>query len=156
MLKQSLSALLICGSLSPLLTIVPPTVAQPENFPRYRGGRMGANLENLNLTPEQRQQLQAVRQQYQSRMEQTRNQLRTAKEELRQMMSGTASEDQIRAKYQQVRELENQMASLRFESMLAMRSILTPQQRQSLATQMQQRRPSNRPMPPQRRYKWGY
>ncbi|WP_448532643.1 Spy/CpxP family protein refolding chaperone [Parathermosynechococcus lividus] len=144
MLKQSLTALLLCGSLSPMLAIAPATVAQPAHTPPgYR------NFENLNLTPEQRQQLQAVRQQYQSRMEQTRNQLRTAKEELRQMMSGTASDDQIRAKHQQVRELENQMASLRFESMLAMRSILTPQQRQALATQMQQRRPGNRPMRPQ-------
>ncbi len=150
MLKQSLTALLLCGSLSSLLAIVPPTVAQSENAPGdYRGRGMGGNLDALNLTPEQRQQLQAVRQQYQSRIEQTRNQLRTAKEELRQMMSGTASEEQIRAKHQQVRELENQLASLRFESMLAMRSILTPQQRQSLATQMQQRRPGNRPMKPQ-------
>ncbi|XFA73113.1 Spy/CpxP family protein refolding chaperone [Thermosynechococcaceae cyanobacterium Okahandja] len=148
MFKQSLSTLLICSSLSPLLAIVPPSMAQAENPPGW-GRSRGGHLDNLNLTPEQRQQLQAVRQQYHSRMDQTRNQLRTAKEELRQMMSGTASEEQIRTKHQQVRDLENQLASLRFESMLAIRSILTPQQRQSLATQMQQRRPGNRPMNPQ-------
>ncbi|URR36150.1 Spy/CpxP family protein refolding chaperone [Thermosynechococcus sp. HN-54] len=145
MLKKSLAALLVCGSLSPLVAIAPPTLADPG----YGGSRSGANLDNLNLTPEQRQRLQAVRQQYQGQMEQTRNQLRTAKAELRQMMSGNASEEQIRSKYQQVRQLENQLASLRFESMLAMRSILTPQQRQALAAQMQQRGPGNRPMKPQ-------
>ncbi|WJI26705.1 Spy/CpxP family protein refolding chaperone [Thermosynechococcus sp. B1] len=145
MLKKSLATLLICGSLSPLLAIAPPSVADPG----YGGPRWGANLDNLNLTPEQRQRLKAVRQQYQGQMEQTRNQLRTAREELRQMMSGNASEDQIRSKHQQVRQLENQLASLRFESMLAMRGILTPQQRQALATQMQQRRQGNRPMKPQ-------
>ncbi|HIK35264.1 MULTISPECIES: Spy/CpxP family protein refolding chaperone [unclassified Thermosynechococcus] len=145
MLKKSLAALLVCSALSPLVAIAPPTLADPG----YGGPRWGANFENLNLTPEQRQRLQAVRQQYQGQMEQTRNQLRTAREELRQMMSGDASEDQIRSKHQQVRQLENQLASLRFESMLAMRGILTPQQRQALATRMQQRRPGNRFMKPQ-------
>ncbi|MFN4066703.1 MAG: Spy/CpxP family protein refolding chaperone [Thermosynechococcus sp.] len=145
MLKKSLAALLVCSALSPLVAIAPSTFADPG----YGGPRWGANLENLNLTPEQRQRLQAVRQQYQGQMEQTRNQLRTAKQELRQMMSGNASEDQIRSKHQQVRQLENQLASLRFESMLAMRGILTPQQRQALATQMQQRRQGNRAMKPQ-------
>ncbi|MFN3678337.1 Spy/CpxP family protein refolding chaperone [Thermosynechococcus sp.] len=145
MLKKSLAALLVCSALSPLVAIAPSTFADPG----YGGPRWRANLENLNLTPEQRQRLQAVRKQYQGQMEQTRNQLRTAKQELRQMMSGNASEDQIRSKHQQVRQLENQLASLRFESMLAMRGILTPQQRQALATQMQQRRQGNRAMKPQ-------
>ncbi|MFN4280277.1 Spy/CpxP family protein refolding chaperone [Thermosynechococcus sp.] len=145
MWKKSLAALLVCSAFSPLVAIAPPTLADPS----YGGPRWGANLENLNLTPEQRQRLQAVRQQYQSQMEQTRTQLRQAKAELRQMMSGNASEDQIRSKHQQVRQLDNQLASLRFESMLAMRGILTPEQRQALASQMQQRRRGNRPMKPQ-------
>ncbi|HIK24411.1 MAG TPA: Spy/CpxP family protein refolding chaperone [Thermosynechococcus sp. M46_R2017_013] len=145
MLKKPLAALLVCSALSPLVAIAAPSLADPS----YGGPRWGANLENLNLTAEQRQRLQAVRQQYQAQMEQTRNQLRTAKEELRQMMGSNASEDQIRSKHQQVRQLENQLASLRFESMLAMRGILTPQQRQTLATQMQQRRQGNRFIKPQ-------
>lgn len=105
MLKQSLATLLLCSTLSPLAVVL-PTLAGPGDG----GMGWGAKVENLNLTPEQRQNLQAIRQRYQSQIEETRTQLRTAKDELRRLMASNASDEQIRAKHAQVQQLQQKLA----------------------------------------------
>ncbi|RMH65914.1 MAG: periplasmic heavy metal sensor, partial [Cyanobacteria bacterium J003] len=112
--------------------------------PANRGIDWGAKVENLNLTPEQRQNLQAVRQRYQSQIEETRAQLRTTQDELRRLMASNASDEEIRAKHAQVQQLQQKLATLRFESMLATRKILTPEQRQALAERLQNRQGQRR------------
>lgn len=147
MLKQSLALMATLGTLAPIVILDAPVLAQSEGQPnrgRWGDRKPGEGLGNLNLTPEQTQQMQAVRQQYQGRMEQTRNQLQAARQEMKQLMSSGASDSQVQAKFREVQELQNQMANLRFESMMAMRSILTPEQRQQLTTQMQQRQQQRR------------
>lgn len=147
MIKQSLVLVAILGTLAPTVMVTTPSFAQAEGQPgrgRWGDRQPGDGLSNLNLTPEQTQQMQAVRQQYQGQMEQTRNQLQTARNQMKELMSSGASESQIQAKFREVQELQNRMANLRFESMMAVRSILTPEQRQQLTTQMQQRRQQRR------------
>ncbi|AHB87481.1 hypothetical protein NK55_00460 [Thermosynechococcus sp. NK55a] len=139
MLKKSLTTLLLCSTLSSLAVVL-PTFAGPAN----RGIDWGAKVENLNLTPEQRQNLQAVRQRYQSQIEETRAQLRTTQDELRRLMASNASDEEIRAKHAQVQQLQQKLATLRFESMLATRKILTPEQRQALAERLQNRQGQRR------------
>ncbi|MDG2991384.1 Spy/CpxP family protein refolding chaperone [Candidatus Synechococcus calcipolaris G9] len=143
MIKQSLALVAILGTLAPTVMVATPSFAQSEGQPsrgRWGDRQPGEGLSNLNLTPEQTQQMQAVRQQYQGQMEQTHNQLQTARNQMKELMNSGASESQIQAKFREVQELQNRMANLRFESMMAVRSILTPEQRQQLTTQMQQRR----------------
>jgi Spy/CpxP family protein refolding chaperone len=55
-------------------------------------------------------------------------------------MNSTASASQIRSKNQQVEELQQQLQKLRFESMLEMREVMTPEQRAKFVQLMQQRR----------------
>jgi Spy/CpxP family protein refolding chaperone len=55
-------------------------------------------------------------------------------------MAGNASADEIRAKHRQVQELRQQMEEVSFESMLAMREVLTPEQRSQFARLIEQRR----------------
>ncbi|AFY61528.1 Spy/CpxP family protein refolding chaperone [Synechococcus sp. PCC 6312] len=102
------------------------------------------NRPNLNLTPEQASRMQAVREKYKGQMTQAREQLKQARTELRQLMVNGASESQARAKFQQVQQLESKMAELRFQTMLEINAILTPSQRQQLASQMEQRTGRNR------------
>ena len=89
-------------------------------------------------------------------MQQNQESLRQAHQELQTMLAGNASQDQIRAKHRQLQTLMQQLDDLRFESMLAMREVLTPEQRRIMAQRMQNMRPNprNRPgnpnrMPPQ-------
>ncbi len=111
----------------------PSESSRPERGP----GRL---MQQLNLSKAQMQQLAAIRQKYQQQMVQLKEQLQTNREQLRQMMTGTESAEAIRDKHQEMSNLQRQMESLRFESMLEMRNVLTPEQRQEFAQLMQQHR----------------
>lgn len=135
-------------------SVVLPEYAQAGESPRREKKRKGF-LEQLNLSSQQQQQISTIRQKYRSDMEQVRTRLRTAQQELQQLMVGNATKDNIRAKHQQVGELNQELDTLHFESMLEIRDVLTTAQRQELDRMMQQRRArmrdrmSDRPEPPE-------
>lgn len=114
-------------------------LAQRRTDPKAKGGQ-GRILQQLNLTQQQQQQLQAIKQKYQAKMESLGENIKTARQDLQRMMAGTASTKEIRSKHQQLVSLYEQMGNLRFESMLEMREILTPDQRRKFAQLMEQNR----------------
>lgn len=105
-----------------------------------RQGMEDRMARELSLTPEQITRSQALRQQYEAQITPLEQQLRQAREELKTLMTtSTATDSQIRGKYQQIQQLHQQVENLRFESRLAFRQILTPEQRQTLAQLMASR-----------------
>ncbi|MDX2098091.1 MAG: Spy/CpxP family protein refolding chaperone [Leptolyngbyaceae cyanobacterium bins.59] len=116
----------------------PDTIAQ-----RGPGGRDGF-LRDLNLSQDQIQKIQAIRNQYKDRMNQRRQAFQQAQRELRTLMAGTASRGQVQEKFRQVQSLRQQLEELHFNSMLEMREVLTPEQRQKFADRMQQGGPGRR------------
>ncbi|MCL1467898.1 Spy/CpxP family protein refolding chaperone [Argonema galeatum] len=115
---------------------------------------MPPGIRELNLSQDQIQRIQQIHNQYKDRMSQSVQSLRQGQQELQTMMAGTASQDQLRDKHRQVEAIDRQVRQLRFESMLAMREVLTPEQRRQFAQRMQNQRrgmrnrPGNRgPMP---------
>jgi Spy/CpxP family protein refolding chaperone len=97
-------------------------------------------MESLNLNEQQKQELNAIRQKYQGKMDKLNTELRTRQDELRTLMGGNASDNDIRAKHNQVVSLRQQLGELRFDSMLESRKVLTPDQRQQFAQMMDDRR----------------
>lgn len=89
-------------------------------------------LRSLNLTPEQVQQIQAIRKRYQARLTAERQAVRVAQQELNQLMTGNASPEQIRQQFEQLQGLKQKLGDTRLESMLAIRNVLNPDQRQKL------------------------
>ena len=87
-------------------------------------------FEQLNLTPEQQQQIKQIHRQYNQQISRKKNSLAKLQQQLSDMMVGTEPVELVRAKNQQLVLLRQEISSLRFESMLATREILTPQQRQ--------------------------
>jgi Spy/CpxP family protein refolding chaperone len=65
--------------------------------------------------------------------------MRQARQEVVELMAGTASESQIREKYRQVETLQQQVSNIRFDSMLVMPEVLTPEQRRQFTEQKQNR-----------------
>ena len=118
----------------------PPLMAQSFEGPPGHNWSKPRLMEELNLTQEQQQQLQAIRSQYKDQISQQQDELRQASEELRSLMTSDADANQIRPKHQQVQQLRQQLEALHFESMLAMREVLTPEQRQEFAQLMERRR----------------
>lgn len=104
-----------------------------------REGR-GRLLEKLNLSGEQKQEIASIRQKYQGQIEQLQETSQATQEELFSMMAGTATESAIRAKRQELVQSRQQLGDLRFESMMEMREVLTPEQRSQLAQMLQKRR----------------
>jgi len=116
----------------------PETIAQsPAASPKQPG--MGW-LRDLDLSPDQMQKIRSIRGQYQDKLMSQRQAARQAQRELRTLMAGDASVETIRQKYREAQTLKQQVADTQFNSMLEMRQVLTPQQRQKFAERMDQRR----------------
>lgn len=118
-------------------------------FPNYRNSpRSGLNddrqhskhldsakslTEQLHLTPQQREQIGKIQQKYKQPLTELHKNLNSAQRELVQMIVGVESIPTIRNKHQQITELQQEMGELHLTSMLEIRQILTPKQRQQFA-----------------------
>jgi periplasmic protein CpxP/Spy len=101
---------------------------------------VGNLVKQLNLSPDQVQRLQKLRTNAQGKTKERRQTMQAARQELNQLLQGNASSDQIRQKRQQVQSLQREVADTSFENTLAIREILTPEQRVKLQQLRQQRR----------------
>jgi periplasmic protein CpxP/Spy len=125
----------------------PEILAQLPNRPdRAESGDLpsGRMLKQLNLSTEQLQKLKAIRDRDLARMRELAQQSRQANTELRDLLAGSESNDVVRAKHNQALNLQQELRKQHFERMLAMREILTPQQRSQLKEIIQKER-SNHP-----------
>ncbi|MBW4471152.1 MAG: Spy/CpxP family protein refolding chaperone [Stenomitos rutilans HA7619-LM2] len=117
----------------------PSNQATPDQMsPNHRDGW----LKDLNLSADQVQKMRAIRNQYQDKIGQGRQAVRQSRQELQALMAGDATEAQIRAKYNQVKTLKQQVADAQFESILATRNVLNPEQRRKFASRMLKRQSS--------------
>jgi Spy/CpxP family protein refolding chaperone len=124
---------------------LPETISQapqPPGLPMQNGGQL---FNKLNLTADQRQKMQAISNQYKDKIAQHFESMRQANQELMTMMNGNASDTQLREKHRQVVAQRQQIEELQFDIILAMRQILTPDQRRQLAQMMQERRNNTNP-----------
>lgn len=87
-------------------------------------------FQQLDLTKKQQQQIQQIHLQYQQQIINQKQHIARLQQQLSDMMVGTEPIELLQAKNQQLSGLRLKMESLHFESMLAIREILTPQQRQ--------------------------
>lgn len=118
-----------------------PVIAQMAN-PGW-GKERGGWLRDLNLTPAQVNQMNQIRDRYRDQLNQQRQALRQAQQRLQQLLSSSnASQRDLLAQHRQVQALRQRLSDTQFESILAMREVLTPEQRAKLAQQLQQRRGS--------------
>ena len=104
-----------------------------------RGGKLDRWIQELNLTADQQQEIQRIREDSRDDIEPLRNEIRQAREEMRNLMSSNPSDGDLRSQHRQMQELHREMSNLRFEQMLKVRRILTEEQRRELAEKMQQR-----------------
>lgn len=105
--------------------------------PDQRGARW---LQDLDLSEEQVQQMQAIRTQYGDQMREQYDQLRTARDQMHDLLGASdTSADRLRQQHALLQASNEKLGDLRFESMLEMRAVLTPEQRESLADRMDNR-----------------
>ncbi|MGV2830689.1 Spy/CpxP family protein refolding chaperone [Myxosarcina sp. GI1(2024)] len=105
-----------------------------------RGYRMQRLWEQLDLTPEQSTQIETIRQQSQADTEPLRQELYQARAQMRSLLAENADPDELRQQHQQIHTLHQQLGDRRFETMLEVREILTPEQRSQMSELIQQHR----------------
>jgi periplasmic protein CpxP/Spy len=103
-------------------------------------GGVGNLVKELNLSPEQIRRLQQIRKNARGKNQERRQALQAARQELNQLLQGNASANLVRQKRQQVQTLQREIADANFENTLAIREILTPDQRVKWQQLIQQRR----------------
>jgi periplasmic protein CpxP/Spy len=96
--------------------------------------------QQLNLTFQQRQQIGKIRQKYRQPLAKLGKNLNSARRELIKMMAGVDSVDTIRNQHQQITQLQQKIGELHLSSMLEIRQVLTPQQRQQFVRIMRSHR----------------
>ncbi len=97
-------------------------------------------VKELNLSADQIQKLGVLQNSDKSKLRASRQALRGAKQELAQLLQSSGNAVQIRQKRQQVQALQREVADANFETTLAIREILTSEQRVKLQQLIQQRR----------------
>jgi Spy/CpxP family protein refolding chaperone len=90
---------------------------------------------NLNLTAEQKTQLQARHEAFAAEIEPLRNEMFTKREELRQLWANpNPDQAMISAKQREIRELQGQIQDKATQQRLGCLEVLTPEQREKLGT----------------------
>ena len=102
----------------------------------HSGGRLGGHglWRALNLTPEQTQKMQALRESFFKETLPLRNDLMSKKLELRSLwLQPNLDEEKILAKQKELSDLRAQIQEKAIKNRLEMRQILTPEQQAQLA-----------------------
>ena len=107
-----------------------------------RGMRGGIDrlVQQLDLTSEQSEQIEAIREQSETENQALFEQLQTNRQEMQSLLASNANPEQLRANHQNGQSLRQELDTMRFETMLEIRELLTPEQRTQMAQMQQQRR----------------
>lgn len=116
----------------------------PTSVPRQNPGKSGGWLKDLNLTSQQLQKIKEIRNQSKQQIAQKSQEIRQGQQELHDLIVGTATKEQVRGKYNQIKLVKQQLADMQFENTLAIREILNPEQRQKFADRMYKKNPPAR------------
>jgi Spy/CpxP family protein refolding chaperone len=127
-------------------------LAQAQNAPGAQDGspkwHPGQHIQEifsqLNLTDDQKKQLEANKQQHRAKMVATRQEMKTDREALRvELMKPQLDMPKITRVHNQIKALQSQMEDDKLSSILAVRAILTPEQYLKFVGLMQKHRPGH-------------
>ncbi len=104
------------------------------------GDRAEKLIEQLDLSEEQAEQIRTIREEARAENEDLRTQVQQAREQMRSLLDSDASNAELEQQHERMQALHQQMGDRRFQTMLQIREVLTPEQQQQLAELMEQRR----------------
>ena len=100
---------------------------------RGHGGRW---MEKLNLTEEQKPKVKAIREESKAGKEALKEKAKAARQKLKEAIradkSDASHDNTLRQLYGEVKKIQSQMHDARFEALLKIRKVLTPEQRQKM------------------------
>lgn len=131
---RSLSMLLAAGTILATGSIV---LAEP-------GRRLERLSQELDLTSDQEDRIRAIYEEAKTDTADEREELRAARQQLQELLASNASEAELRQQHGIIQDLREELGDRRFEGILDVREVLTPEQRDRFvelgAERRQQRR----------------
>lgn len=114
-----------------LALVLGPTVVQADQHEGVDGfGRGGLRaLRELGLTVEQKGKLAELRKSQKSDFGALREKAKVARREFQAKLQGDASDEDLRSAHSALQSVMKELGEARFERILAIRKILTPEQR---------------------------
>ncbi len=106
---------------------------------RRRKGGMKQIFQQLDLSTEQQERIKAIRQESKQNNSSLRQEMKQAQEKMRKLMVSDTSDSELRKQHEQIQSLKQKLGNQRFETMLKIRQVLTPEQRTKMAELKQQR-----------------
>lgn len=85
--------------------------------------------QELDLSDSQKKQLEEIRLKFKENRKEIYDQMRTAKDKLHDAMKADASKEELRKLHAEVQQIKIEKGNQRFEKVLMIRDILTPEQR---------------------------
>lgn len=146
MQRRILSILIAAGLMVPVVGGLTASQLQaqagdrPSFGPGGRGDRAERLIDELDLTDAQVEQIRNIRQGAREEMQSLHGNLRAERQNMHELMASDATAADLRVQHETVQTLHRQVADQRFENMLAVREVLTPEQRAELSERMEQRR----------------
>lgn len=113
----------------PLMFAVPSFAKPGRGQGKDHGGHFGKVCQELNLSPEQKEKLKTIRAAHRETIKPLREKKMAAVKKLREGFKSGATADSLRATHKELGALHTQMSDARFENALAIREILSPEQR---------------------------
>lgn len=135
-----ISLALLLFTLSPAGVRAQDDSATPQRETRRDGGRFRGLRQRLNLTPEQLEQIKAIREQNKEEWRTVRQRINQAQRALDEAIyADQTDEAMVEARARDVAEAHSAMARMRALMELKIRRVLTPEQLNTLRTLRQQR-----------------
>ena len=105
------------------------------NRRRHSGDRW---LQQLDLSSEQSERIKEIHQESKEQMQSLHQQKKEAKEQMKSLFASNATSRQLRQQHQKLQNIHQELGTQRFEKILAIREVLTPEQRIKAAELMEQ------------------
>ncbi len=96
---------------------------------RRRGRRGDHSMKHLNLTEEQREKIKTIRQSHREKIKAARERMKNARTAFKEAMKNGASNSALNSKHEEKLSSRSDFARARFAKVLAVRAVLTPEQR---------------------------
>ena len=109
-----------------------------------RGERMNKMLQQLDLSAEQSQRIETIKEEFKAKNVALDEEIKTNHQQGRLSLGSDASPEELRQQHQRVQALHQQLNNNRFEMMLQVREVLTPEQQDQLAELIEQKRNQRR------------
>lgn len=114
--------------------------AEAKKDARHGEKGMARIIKQLDLTDEQKLELKKIKQQDKAESKALAEKLKASRKATKEALNENSSEETLRAKHKEHQKLRNQMDDLRFEKMMSIQKILTPEQKKKFHELMKEKK----------------